>query len=71
MALDRLSSVFHPSFIRCEVFKQHKCGSIVHAHWQIITTPFVPSSVDVGVPSSSRLSEGIASVLMAFTVMIS
>ena len=28
------------------VFKQHKCGSIVHAHWQIITTPFVPSSVD-------------------------
>ena len=30
------------------MFKQHKCGSIVHAHWQIITTPFVPSSVDVG-----------------------
>lgn len=34
-------------FSKPEVFKQHKCGSIVHAHWQIITTPFVPSSVDV------------------------
>jgi len=27
------------------VFKQHKCGSLVHAHTQIITTPFVPGPV--------------------------
>ncbi|CAE7560222.1 unnamed protein product [Symbiodinium natans] len=37
------------------VFKQHKCGSIVHAHWQIITTPFVPSSVDVQLIRAARL----------------
>lgn len=53
--------VFCPSelhwgyLLRCtEVFKQHKCGSIVHAHWQIITTPFVPSSVDVGYSVPAR-----------------
>jgi len=27
-------------------FKQHKCGSLVHAHSQIISTPVVPSFVD-------------------------
>ena len=26
-------------------FKQHKCGSLVHAHSQLITTPFVPSNI--------------------------
>ena len=26
-------------------FKQHKCGSILHAHSQLITTPFVPSNI--------------------------
>lgn len=39
------------------VFKQHKCGSIVHAHWQIITTPFVPSSVDVQLIRAARLKQ--------------
>lgn len=39
------------------VFKQHKCGSIVHAHWQIITTPFVPSSVDVQLIRAARLQQ--------------
>ena len=26
-------------------FKQHKCGSLIHAHSQLITTPFVPSNI--------------------------
>lgn len=27
------------------LFKQHKCGSIVHAHSQIISAPFTPSNI--------------------------
>ena len=29
------------------VFKQHKCGSLFHAHSQIISTPFVPELIEL------------------------
>eukprot|EP00658_Telonema_sp_P-2_P054187 TRINITY_DN43123_c0_g1_i3.p1 TRINITY_DN43123_c0_g1~~TRINITY_DN43123_c0_g1_i3.p1 ORF type:complete len:243 (+),score=46.54 TRINITY_DN43123_c0_g1_i3:327-1055(+) len=28
------------------LFKQHKCGSLVHPHSQFITTPFIPSLIE-------------------------
>eukprot|EP00418_Pyrodinium_bahamense_P028658 CAMPEP_0179137932 /NCGR_PEP_ID=MMETSP0796-20121207/65836_1 /TAXON_ID=73915 /ORGANISM="Pyrodinium bahamense, Strain pbaha01" /LENGTH=300 /DNA_ID=CAMNT_0020837161 /DNA_START=21 /DNA_END=923 /DNA_ORIENTATION=+ len=51
------------------VFKQHKCGSLMHAHWQIITTPFVPSSVEAQLIRAARL-QGRFGMCVACRVLV-